>query len=137
MMNLGPAEPMTYEEVFVDNLRFFDSNRISLRQLHYAKNNLTMQTMIEESSRSLVIKLETFLLSTHKLEVLKYEHVPVTWWDHFKIRWFPMWMLRRYPAKRRKIETFLHHFWICPHIDMETDNEPHVRFLLNKEKKVE
>lgn len=43
--------------------------------------------------------------------------IPVDWWAYFKIRWFPKWLLKRRPAKMKRI-------WIAhtfPEINLPQD----------------
>ena len=58
--------------------------------------------------------------------------VPVTWWDHFKLEIFPAWLLKRFPAKTRRIETIINHYHVCPHLNIASESD-HLHFCLADE----
>ena len=64
-------------------------------------------------------------------EVLATEAVPESWWDAFKERWYPAFLKKRFPIKRRIINTNINFVHVCPHasIPWSKDQYPHVTFL--------
>ncbi len=57
------------------------------------------------------------------------ERVPVSWWDAFKAAWFPEWLLCRFPARTRAIETRVEFVHVCPHLPPFYGNELCIEFL--------
>ena len=74
--------------------------------------------------------IETIMLGNFEEEV-KYQKVPLTWWDMFKETHFPSWLLRKYRVKYKWIAVECKYYKVCPHhnIDFEKSREVHLEFI--------
>jgi len=55
-----------------------------------------------DAAGSLIYSLRA-LFASEEQTPYRYE-VPLDWWEHFRERWFPLWLLKRFPLKKRTVE---------------------------------
>lgn len=60
---------------------------------------------------------------------------PASWWEAFKDRFLPKFLQKRFPVERVYVDTIIHHFHVCPHINYKFENasQIHFTFLEGKE----
>lgn len=72
-------------------------------------------------ARGLVGSLEVDFLAKHVRHEEFGQQTPMDWWEALKERWFPLWMIRRFPVRRRKITVEKNTWYVCPHLPYEAE----------------
>lgn len=122
-MNLGESEnicvtePFCMEEVF--KKRFLrvgvvvgDQFRLVSRRDHYTDQ--------------LIYELEGYIWGQEAERVEVRVDYPLDWWQAFKERWFPVFLIRRFPVKRKKIRKALVAEVLYPDLNIVEPNRPYV-----------
>lgn len=98
-------------------------------------DKIKFDSCIDIFSGNLVMELSAYLLSNkiHK-EIIHTEKVYDSWFQLFKKQCFPEWLLKKFPAKSRNLDTEINFIHICPHLSYpENSDTVHLAFL--KERK--
>jgi len=130
---MGPAEYSHLEAVVAEKVRGLVSRQclIDCRSVWLMNKSLT--TVVEETARGLLVKLEADILAlgSHQEHVSLEVEYPATWWQHFKKDLMPGWFLRLFPVvntlhtMRESVQVFKA---VCPHLS-DSGQGSHVKFL--------
>ncbi len=133
-------QPHTMTEIrhlTLEALRLRLTKAFSRRYGLYTAESTTLTQEVNYLVDAFIYEVEVKLAASNLwTEIEKVSRVPLSWWDAFKLRWFPSWLLARYPADWKEIETELYHIHVCPHLNANPQ-EDHLRFLLPREDKRE
>jgi hypothetical protein len=116
---------MNHQQITLEKLRFGLSHKVGAATLESLRIDKTEDFL----TRQITYAISGFVYGRKVNEsVMETTHVPLTWWDAVKERFSPAWFLRRYPARFRTINTVVHHYHTCPHLNILSDSD-HLKWL--------
>jgi hypothetical protein len=119
----------------LQNELVLDVERIALEKIRrctrtkiprHVIENLKLEVYVEAAVQDIIIHTDFFLAGSREStkEVTCSEEVPVSWLDAFRIRFFPTLLVKRYPIKKRRIDTMYssENIYIFPDIVVPKDS---------------
>jgi hypothetical protein len=81
----------------------------------------------------ILVYVRSWILDGHKIDRLESESIdfPATPWDFVKLKYAPKWFLERWPVKYKTtmVTKNIHQHYVCPHINMRDDRNPHIAWM--------
>jgi hypothetical protein len=120
------------EELILEKCRFAIQDVVSKVFLE----NVDFETVYDIVTQNMIHHLKWWTLGRDVSQtVVATTSYPASWWEAFKERFFPNFLQKRFPVKRVYVDTTIHHFHVCPHVNYDFGKKPfvHLSFLKGDE----
>ena len=119
-------------ELVLKKLKFM--NRIAFSKLFL--ENISIEEYQNILSEEIVHNISWWVLGREiNKSIVERHKYPSTLWDMFKEKYFSNYLKRHFPIKYTYIDTTIHHFHVCPHINISFKECPdvHLNYLFGDE----
>lgn len=98
--------------------------------------NAKLRVIEQATTTDLVMMVKTWILDGHKVDRIEPESIDfhATPWDFWKQEYAPKWFLERWPVKMKTtvVDRTIHKHFVCPHINMKDDRNPHIVWMYER-----